>query len=141
MAARGQVKTMVPRARSTLEGHSEVKQTRATHGFSCFYTSQFSSFAAYDRKTMPSKVSRRDSQSQPALYTQGDMWGSMRCTVRGGWSLLILRRYLPGERVQRSTAHSCPSKNSFTKIHRSLELPYTWPGLHRQHFTNTRQDN
>ena len=27
------------------------------HKFSCFYTSQFSSFVAYDRKTSPSKIS------------------------------------------------------------------------------------
>ena len=33
MAAKGRVKTMVPRARSTLDGHSEVKQRRATQVF------------------------------------------------------------------------------------------------------------
>ena len=56
MAARGRVKTMVPRARSTLDGHSEVKQRRATQ-FSCFFRSQFSSFANYDQNTGPSKIS------------------------------------------------------------------------------------
>ena len=33
MAARGRVKSMVPRARSTFDGHSEVKQKRATQVF------------------------------------------------------------------------------------------------------------
>ena len=33
MAARGRMKTMVPRARSTLDGQSEVKQRKATQVF------------------------------------------------------------------------------------------------------------
>ena len=56
MAARGRVKTMVPRARSTFDAHSEVKPKEELQKFSCFYKSQFSSFAAYDRKTRPSKI-------------------------------------------------------------------------------------
>ena len=56
MAARGRVKTMYQEhavhLMVTLKSNKEE-----LHKFSCFYRSQFSSFAAYDRKTRPSKTS------------------------------------------------------------------------------------
>ena len=57
MTARDGVKTMVPRARSTLDGHPEVKQRRATQIFLLLSNSksQATSFAAYDWITRPSK--------------------------------------------------------------------------------------
>ena len=59
MAARDRVKTMVPRACSTLDGHPEVKQRRATQVFPALANtkSQATSFAAYDWTTTPSQTS------------------------------------------------------------------------------------
>ena len=57
MVARDRVKTIVQRARSTLDSHPEVKlQRRATQDFPAS-RSQVSSFAAYDWTTRPSKIS------------------------------------------------------------------------------------
>ena len=74
MAARGRVKTMVPREHAvhlmvTLKSNKEE-----LHKFSCFYRSQFSSFAAYDRKTRPSKISpvrRVEPRISEGVYTAG----------------------------------------------------------------------
>ena len=79
MAARGRVKTMVPRARSTLDGHSRLKSNKEElHRFSCFYRSQFSSFAAYDRKTRPSKILPYDAYSPAYLIEYRDGVSSHR---------------------------------------------------------------
>ena len=56
MAARDRVKTMVPRARSTLNGPPEVKQRRAIQVFPlpANTKTQVTSFVAYDWTTRPS---------------------------------------------------------------------------------------
>ena len=56
MAARDRVKTMVPRARSTLDGPPEVKQRRAIQVFPlpANTKTQATSFVAYDWTTRPS---------------------------------------------------------------------------------------
>ena len=55
MAARDRVKTMVPRARSTLDGPPEVKQRRAIQVFPLLANTktQATSFVAYNRTTRP----------------------------------------------------------------------------------------
>ena len=57
MVARDRVKTMVPRARSTLDSHPEVKQRKATQVFPTNTKSQAKSFAAYDWTIRSSKIS------------------------------------------------------------------------------------
>ena len=64
MAARDRVKTMVPRARSTLDGHPKVKQRRATQVSPLLANTkaQATSFVAYDWTVLAriSKISLYD---------------------------------------------------------------------------------
>ena len=61
LAARDRVKTMASRTPSTLNGHPEVIERRATTGFSPLLAntkSQATSFLAYDWTTRPSEIQR-----------------------------------------------------------------------------------
>ena len=94
MAARGPVKTMVPRACSTLDDHSEVKQRRATQG-SCFYKSQFSSLdpSWLTTKKLGLVNFSHTTHRAPLIALSIQCWLRVMVSL----SLLILRRYLPGE--------------------------------------------
>ena len=61
MAARDQVKTMVPEAHSTLDGHPKKQQRKATQFFSCFWLTRshkpHTSWLMTGVATRPSKIS------------------------------------------------------------------------------------
>ena len=100
MAVRDWVKTMASRTRSTLDGHPKLKEE--LHRCSHFWLTQSHKPLWLITSSKLFTAQHIEPCISPWLYN-----GCESRSLQGGWSLLILRWYLPGERIWRSTAHSC----------------------------------